>query len=306
MASQPVLAPPATAAIFLVATVDDGGQDAVRTLLTDLPGLNRAVGYRSPADELTCVVGIGARVWPLMYGVPAPAGLHPFRQVEGAQHTAPATPGDLLFHLRARRLDLCFELARQIARRLAGCATIVDEVHGFKYFDQRDVLGFVDGTENPDGSDAAEAVFIGPEDPDYAGGSYVVVQKYVHDMAAWQSLSVEEQERAIGRSKVDDIEMTDDAKPANSHIALNVIEDEAGNELDIVRDNMVFGAVGDDEFGTYFIGYAKTPDTIERMLHNMFVGDPAGNHDRILDFSTARTGGLFFVPTSDFLETPPA
>lgn len=306
MGSQHVLAEPATAAIFLVATVDDGGIDAVRDLLADLPGLTRGVAFRSPVDQLTCVAGVGARVWDELYGSPKPAGLHPFQEVTGARHTAIATPGDLLFHLRARRMDLCFELARQISSRLAGIATIVDEVHGLKYFDQRDVLGFVDGTENPDGADAVAAVTVGDEDPGFAGSSYVIVQKYLHDMAAWQAISVEEQERVIGRSKVEDIEMPDSVKPANSHIALNVIEDEHGNELDIVRDNMVFGTVGEDEFGTYFIGYAKSPEVIEQMLRNMFIGDPPGNYDRILDFSTVLTGNLFFVPTEDFLAGPPA
>lgn len=305
MASQHVLAEPATAAIFLVATVDDGGTDGIRDLLADLAGLTRSVAFRSPGDRLTCVAGVGARVWDGLYGEPRPAGLHPFQEVAGSQHTAIATPGDLLFHLRARRMDLCFELARQISLRLAGLATVVDEVHGFKYFDQRDVLGFVDGTENPDDEDAVEAVTVGDEDPLFAGGSYVIVQKYVHDMAAWQAISVEEQERVIGRSKVDDIEMPDSIKPKNSHIALNVIEDEDGNELDIVRDNMVFGSIADGSFGTYFIGYAKAPDVIEQMLRNMFIGNPPGNYDRILDFSTVLTGNLFFVPTADFLEDQP-
>ncbi|KYH43143.1 Dyp-type peroxidase [Branchiibius sp. NY16-3462-2] len=306
MASQHVLAEPATAAIFLVATIDDGGTAGIRDLLADLAGLTRSVAFRSPDDRLTCVAGVGSRVWDDLYGEPRPAGLHPFQEVAGSKHTAIATPGDLLFHLRARRMDLCFELARQISLRLAGLATVVDEVHGFKYFDQRDVLGFVDGTENPDEQDAVDAVTVGDEDPAFAGSSYVIVQKYEHDMAAWRAISVEEQERVIGRSKVDDIEMPDSIKPTNSHIALNVIEDEDGNELDIVRDNMVFGSIAEGSFGTYFIGYAKTPDRIERMLRNMFIGDPPGNYDRILDFSTVLTGNLFFVPTADFLEDQPS
>ena len=176
MASQHVLAEPATAAIFLVATIDDGGTAGVRDLLADLAGLTRSVAFRSPEDRLTCVAGVGARVWDGLYGEPRPAGLHPFEEVAGSKHTAIATPGDLLFHLRARRMDLCFELARQISLRLAGLATVVDEVHGFKYFDQRDVLGFVDGTENPDDQDAVDAVTVGDEDPAFAGSSYVIVQ----------------------------------------------------------------------------------------------------------------------------------
>lgn len=301
---QDVLAPPARAAIFLVVTVRPGSEDAVRTLLGDVAGLTRAVGFRAPEDALSCVVGIGAELWDRLYASPRPAGLHPFRECVGAVHTAVSTPGDLLFHLRARRMDLCFELARQLMARLAGRADVADEVHGFRYFDERDLMGFVDGTENPSGEAAATAVHLGDEDPAFAGASYVIVQKYLHDLDAWDALPVEEQERAIGRTKLGDVELRDGVKPSNSHVALTTIVDADGTERKIVRDNMPFGAIGAGEFGTYFIGYAATPDVIEQMLHNMFIGNPPGNHDRILDFSTAVTGGLFFVPTADFLEDP--
>jgi putative iron-dependent peroxidase len=149
-------------------------------------------------------------------------------------------------------------------------------------------------------------VLIGDEDPAFAGGSYVVVQKYLHDLSAWDALPIEEQERVIGRTKLSDLELDDDVKPANSHVALTTIVDDDGTEHQIARSNMPFGRVGTREFGTYFIGYARTPDVIEQMLTNMFVGKPLGNHDRILDFSTAITGNLFFVPTIDFLDDPPA
>ncbi|MER6814248.1 Dyp-type peroxidase [Spirillospora sp. NPDC000708] len=301
---QDVLAPPATAAIFLVVTVRPGGEDAVRGLLPDIAGLTRAVGFRAPEDGLSCVTGIGAHLWDRLYGPPRPIGLHPFRVLAGAVHTAVSTPGDLLFHLRARRADLCFELARRLMSRLAGHADVADEVHGFRYFDERDLLGFVDGTESPSGPDAVAAVTAGDEDPAFAGGSYVVVQKYVHDMRGWNSLPVEAQERAMGREKLSDIELPDEVKPSNSHVALNTIEDADGTQHQIVRDNMPFGSIGADEFGTYFIGYVGDVAVIEKMLENMFIGDPPGNHDRILDFSTAVTGGLFYVPTADFLDDP--
>ena len=303
--SQALLAPPAHAAIFLVLTVRPGAEDEVRDVLADVAGLTRAVGFREPEAGLSCVVGVGAEVWDRLYSLPLPAGLHPFRELAGAKHTAVATPGDLLLHLRARRLDLCFELARQLMDRLTGHADVVDEVHGFRYFDERDLLGFVDGTENPEGAAAAAAVLIGDEDPAYAGGSYVIVQKYVHDLDAWHAIPVEEQERVIGRRKLSDIELPDEEKPSNSHVAANTIVDADGTERQIVRDNMPFGSIGAAEFGTYFIGYAADPGVIEQMLQNMFIGEPPGNYDRILDFSTALTGNLFYVPTADFLEDPP-
>jgi len=302
---QPVLGPVTSAAIFLVATIDAGGEQDVRDLLGDLAGLQKSVGFRVPSGGLACVTGIGSDAWDRLFDGPRPAGLHPFRELNGEKHQAVSTPGDLLFHLRADRLDLCFELATQIMRRLSGAVTVVDEVQGFKFFEQRDLLGFVDGTENPFGRAAEAAVTVGAEDPEFAGGSYVIVQKYLHDMSSWDALSVEAQERVIGRTKLSNIELSDDVKPANSHVALNVITDDDGNELDIVRDNMPFGTVGNGEFGTYFIGYSSTPSVTERMLENMFLGDPPGNYDRILDFSAVLTGNLFYVPTADFLEDLP-
>jgi putative iron-dependent peroxidase len=303
---QTVLTPITEAAIFLVLTVDAGGEDEVRGLLADVGGLRRSVGFRIPEGELTCVVGLGSALWDRLFGEPRPAGLHPFPGFAGPRHTAVATPGDLLFHIRAHRLDLCFELAERLMNRLNANARVVDEVHGFRSFDERDLLGFVDGTENPEGAAALAAVVIDDDDPEFAGGSYVVVQKYLHDLAAWDALSVGDQERAVGREKLSDIELPDDVKPANSHVALTTIVDDDGEEQQIVRFNMPFGRVGAGEFGTYFIGYARSPDVIEQMLTNMFVGKPPGNHDRILDFSTAVTGNLFYVPTVDFLDDPPA
>ncbi len=303
--SEAITLPITEAAIFLTLSVDPGGEDAVRDLLADVSGLRRSVGFRLPEGELTCVVGIGAELWERLFGSRRPAGLHPFPGFAGATHRAPATVGDLLFHIRAHRMDLCFELAQRLTDRLRGQARTVDEVHGFRSFDERDLLGFVDGTENPEGPDAVAAVTIGDEDPEFAGGSYVVVQKYLHDLEAWDALSVEDQEKAIGRTKLSDLELPDEQKPANSHVALNTIVDADGEERQIVRVNMPFGRVGDGEFGTYFIGYARDPDVIEQMLTNMFVGDPPGNYDRILDFSTAVTGSLFFVPTVAFLDDPP-
>lgn len=302
---QAVLAPLTEAAIFLTLTIEDDAPEAagtVRQLLADAAGLRRSVGFRIPEGDLTCVAGIGATAWNRLFALPSPAGLHPFREVTGARHRAPATAGDLFFHLRAHRLDLCFELAQHLVGRLAGVARVVDEVHGFRSFDQRDLLGFVDGTENPEGDERAEAVLIGAEDASYAGGSYVITQKYVHDLTGWNALGVEEQEQAVGRTKLDDVEMADDVKPSNSHVALTTIVDADGTERDILRDNMPFGRVGAGEFGTYFIGYAKDPRVTEEMLENMFVGKPPGNHDRVLDFSTALTGTLFFVPSADFLD----
>lgn len=301
---QPVVAPLTRAAIFLVVTIRAGDESraTVRAFCDDFPGLVRAVAYRDLEGYLSCVLGFGSAAWDRLFGTARPAGLHPFREIRAGSRHAVSTPGDLLFHIRAARMDLCFELATQIMGRLGGAVLPVDEVHGFQYFDDRDLIGFVDGTENPTDQAAVEATIIGEEDQAFAGGSYVVVQKYVHDLAAWNAQSTEAQERVIGRTKLSDIELDDAVKPTSAHNALTTIV-ENGREIKIVRDNMPFGDAAHGEFGTYFIGYARSPRPIEQMLENMFVGRPPGNYDRLLDFSRAVTGALFFVPSLPLLES---
>jgi porphyrinogen peroxidase len=294
------------AAIFLVVTVnsDTANRASIRSFCGDLPGLVRAVGFRDIEGNLSCIMGVGSVAWDRLFGQPRPAELHPFREIKSGPRHAVATSGDLLFHIRAKRMDLCFELATQIMDRLGDAVSPVDETHGFRYFDDRDLIGFVDGTENPTGQLAIDSVYVGAEDAAFAGGTYVIIQKYLHDVAGWNALSTETQERIIGRKKLSDIELDDAVKPSYAHNALaKVVVD--GKEIKIIRDNMPFGRAAEKEFGTYFIGYARSPGTIEQMLENMFVGQPPGNYDRLLDFSVAKTGNLFFVPSATFLENIP-
>src|SRR5271155_296866 len=301
--AQPIAAALSRAAIFLVVTVKPGAENraTVRSFCGDLGALIRAVEFRDIEGGLACVMGFGSESWDRLFGTPRPAELHPFREIRSAGRHAVATPGDLLFHIRAKRMDLCFELATQIMARLGDAVSPVDEVHGFRYFDDRDLIGFVDGTENPRGQEAIYAVTIGAEDAGFEGGTYVIVQKYLHDMVGWDALSTEAQEGIIGRRKLSDIELDAAVKPTCSHSSLTTIE-ENGKEIKILRDNMPFGRPTQGEFGTYFIGYSKSPSTTELMLQNMFVGRPPGNYDRLLDFSRAVTGNLFFVPSATFLE----
>lgn len=305
---QAVLNPLTTSATFLVLTVpgDQGSALRVLTVATDVNGLVRAVGFREPSAELSCVVGFGASFWDRIRpaGAPRPAQLHTFPALTGVRRDAPSTPGDLLFHVRANRADIVFEFTRQLMDALGSDVHVEDHTTGLRYFDSRDLLGFVDGTENPTGRGATTAALIGAtQEPDFTSGSYVTVQKYLHDMDAWKALSTEEQERVIGRTKLDDIELPDDVKPTNSHVALNSVTDEDGNERDILRDNMAFGDPSRAEMGTYYIAYASDLAVTEEMMRNMFIGNPPGNYDRILDVSTPVTGTEFFVPSLDLLES---
>lgn len=303
---QRVDAPLTSSATFLVLAVADGDKatSTVRSTLASVADLTKNVAIRDLTASFAVTAGIGSRIWDRITGIPRPAELHPFKEIRGGKHTAVSTPGDLLFHIRSERRDLNFEFERQLMDALGNSVTTVDETVGFRYFDVRDLLGFVDGTANPTGPAVDDSVLIADEDAKAVGGSYVVVQKYVHDMKRWKAMSTEQQESIIGRTKFENIEL-DDAPEGKqqSHKSLATIEDANGNEYDILRDNMPFGSPGSNEFGTYFIGYSRRLWVIEKMLERMFVGDPPGLHDRILDYSTPLTGATFFVPSATMLSS---
>ena len=304
---QAVTAPITRNATFLVFGLNPGPDSVakVRSLCRDLSALIRAVGHRVPDGQLSCIVGFGSDAWDSLFGKPRPAELHKFPVIGEGNRVAPSTPGDVLFHIRAQRLDLSFELAYQIATRLQDAVFAIDEVHGFRYFDLRSMVGFVDGKENPQGKEMIDFTIIGDEDQHFAGGSYVITQKYIHDLAGWNALKTEEQEKIIGRTKLTDIELDDSAKPPFAHNVVSKLV-ENGKEIKILRDNMPFGQIGKGEYGTYFIGYSRSPSATEKMLRRMFVGTPSGDYDHLLDFSRAVTGNLFFVPSADFLDHLPA
>lgn len=302
--AQSIDAPLSRAAVFLVVTVasDPSALAKVCSALDGLDDLVKTVGFRDLSGKLSCIAGIGRDFWDRLHVDKRPQELKPFAPIQGPVHAAPSTPGDLLFHIRSERPDLCFEFERILLDTLGTSVTVVDEVSGFRYFDARDLLGFVDGTANPAGLDLPASSLVGDEDPDYVGGSYVVVQKYLHDLSAWAKIPTPLQEEIIGRTKIDNIEIDDDDAPRKSHKSLATIVDADGTEHDILRDNMPFGRPGQREFGTYFIGYSRYLWVIEKMLQRMYIGDPVGAYDRLLDFSTPHTGTTFFAPSRPTLQ----
>ncbi|KAJ5280430.1 hypothetical protein N7478_005802 [Penicillium angulare] len=300
---QRVDAPLTQCATFLVVTATNKSNSiqTIKSTLAGLDSLAKNVSIRDLNAQFACTVGIGSDIWGSLTGLPRPAELHPFREVKGSKHTAVSTPGDLLFHIRSERRDICFEFERQLMDQLGDSISVVDETVGFRYFDVRDLLGFVDGTANPVGPAVPSSVLVAEEDTSAQGGSYIVVQKYTHALESWKKLPAEQQEKIIGRTKLDNVELDDAESGQRSHKTLTTIEDEQGNEHDILRDNMPFGSPGSGEFGTYFIGYTRRLWVIEKMLERMFVGDPPGLHDRLLDFSTPLTGTTFFAPSASLL-----
>lgn len=292
---------PGANAIFITYALIDtpSTEDQIKDVCANFSAMIRSMQNRYPDEQFSAIVGFGAQAWVKLFpDAGKPAELEVFQEIKGNKHTAVSTPGDLFFHIRSAQMGLCYEFASIIDEKLRGAVKSLDETHCFRLHDGRAIIGFVDGTENPAvDDDFTRFGVIGDQDADFEGGTYLFTQKYLHDMAAWNALKTEEQERVIGRRKFNDVELSDDEKPATAHNAVSNI----GDDLKIVRANMPFANTSTGEYGTYFIGYAGKFSTTYAMLRRMFAGDADGNVDRLLDFSTPVTGTLFFAPSFELL-----
>ena len=291
--SQSIDAPLSRAAVFLTLTVAEG-RESLQAVAGVLDGLDDLI-----KTAFFAISTAGCRAsppWDRRCGtVSRPEGArkncvpsHPSRARSTPRRPRPA-------HIRAEGEDLCFEFERLLLDQLGSSVTVADEVACFRYFDSRDLLGFVDGTANPTGHEIGASTLVGSEDQEFAGGSYVVVQMYLHQMQPWARLPEDQQEQIIGREIVSNIELPDATSGQKSHKTLATIVGADGTEHDILRDNMPFGRPGQGEYGTYFIGYSRHLCVTQKMLKRMFLGDPPGMNDRLLDFSTAHTGAVFFA-----------
>jgi putative iron-dependent peroxidase len=296
-----ILPAPGTTACFLVLRVRDlarDGTDAAR-IAAGTPALARAVAKLAPKAKLASAIAFGSALWDVASPGRRPRALRPFAPIENGPLRAPATPGDLLLHVTSQRADANLELALRLRAALGARAEVVEEVHGFQYLDLRDLTGFIDGTENPSGARArAEAALIGSEDPAFAGGSYVFVQRYVHDLARWNALPLAEQEGAIGRRKRDSKELSAKRKPPAAHISRVVIEED-GEELEILRHSFPYGTTS--EHGLLFVAYTRDLAIPEKMLARMYGTSGDGLHDRLMEFTRAVSGATFFAPSENTL-----
>lgn len=284
--------------LFITLRLAEGGTGGVRRAAAALPALTRAVAEKLAEPALVSALGIGADAWQAVVGVAKPAGLVPFAALADGDRVAPATPADLFLHIHSPRHDANLVLAREFMRALAGAATVVEEIMGYKHLGGRDLTGFVDGTENPQGDERAEVALVA-EGP-FAGGSYVSLQRYVHNLPKWDAIPVPEQEKVVGRTKESDEELDDEVKPPTAHIARVVIEED-GEELEVLRHSLPYGGTGEN--GLYFVAYCADPGPFRRMLERMVLRDGNGHADRLLDFTRAVTGAAFFTPSVELLES---
>lgn len=289
-------------ALFLILRVHEPASSgpAVAGAAARAPALVKKVSAIDPRAKLVCTASFGSEFWDVISPGKRPADLRPFKAIEAGGRSAPSTGGDLLFHVVSKRHDLNMELAMRIRNLLGDRVDVMEEVHGFRYLDSRDLTGFIDGTENPKGRERARAALIGVEDPDFSGGSYVFTQRYVHNLKKWASVPQREQEKVIGRRKPDSKELSERAKPPTAHISRVVIE-ENGEELQIVRHGFPYGTAS--EAGLFFIAYSKRADIPEKMLNRMMGASGDGLHDHLMNFTRAVSGASFFAPSLHMLKT---
>lgn len=301
----PVVSYPGNNAIFITLGINDtdSARQTVLDFAANFSALLRSCNLRFHGEHFNALLGIGSDAWDKLFpNQPKPKELVPFTEIKGAKYTAVATPGDLFFHIRADRHDICYELATMIQQEIGSATYSLDETHGFRYLDGRAIIGFVDGTENPEDVLKSGYALIGDEDPQFRNGSYAFAQKYLHNMDAWRAIGYDQQEKVIGRRRFNDIELSEEEKPKTAHNNVSKAYDADGNELKIVRANVPFANTSKDEYGTFFIGYSRHFSTTRQMLEHMFQGNAEGYTDRLLDFSTPIRGNLFFVPSPDFLD----
>lgn len=249
--------------------------------------------------SLSAVVAVGAEAWEKLYGEAKPAALKAFPEMKQADRVAVATPCDLFFQIRSDRHDINFTVARRIQAILGEIAQLQEAIPSFRYLDSRDLTGFVDGTENPEGEHRHKVAIVGPEDAEFAGGSYVHIQRYVHDLASWNQQSVDQQEQIIGRTKTDNVEFKGEQKLPTSHIKRAGIKDEEGKPVEVLRQSMPYGDL--NEQGLYFVSYCRFADNFTRMLASMIYQNADGHHDHLMGFTRAVTGAALFAPARSFL-----
>lgn len=301
MTAQSVILPlPSDHARFIVLRLKDLTVPELKEKIEDLLDTRDRLITQHPNAEIKTAIAFGPELWAKLYAQ-SPEGFKQLDPIQGA-FDMPTVPADVLIHIASQRSDICFTLSQAFFDGIQNKVEVLDERVCFRYFDGRDLTGFIDGTENPQfPDDRAETALLAEDAGIFADGSFVFAQRYIHDLDKWKRLKVDAQENVMGRSKLESIEMDDDVKPENAHIARVVIEDDKGEEMEILRHSLPYGD-GKGEQGLFFIAYTKNLGIIDNMLEHMFGTTGDGIHDRLLHFVTAVDGAYFFAPSEELLE----
>ncbi|MGR3741171.1 Dyp-type peroxidase [Companilactobacillus sp. DQM5] len=257
----------------------------------------RSLKIRDADAGLKVAIGFSNNAWDYLFpNAKKPKELETFEEIRSDKYVMPSTPGDIFFHIRASNEAVVYEAQTQFMKFLSDITEVVDETKGFRYFEGRAIIGFIDGTEAPALEDAADYAIIGDEDPDFINGSYAFAQKWRHNMKFWENLKTEEQEKAVGREKFSDLELEDEDKYHNAHNVSSKLEID-GVEQKIVRMNVPYSDPASSNTGTYFMGYARHWTVTKMMLQQMM-----DTTDFLLTFSDILSGQLFFIPSRTMLE----
>lgn len=286
---------------FTVFELNHKDQVAEREAIIDFAdrfqAILRSLRIRAEESKLKATLGFSRKAWDYLFpNAPVPKELATYEGLKGPEAEMPATDGDIFIHVRANEEAVVYEAMSLFRKCLKDYTTVVDETKGFRYFEGRAIIGFIDGTEVPTGTELLESALIGDEDPEFINGSYAFAQKWQHDMDQWDSLSTETQEKGIGRRKFNDLELDDDEKMVNAHNVVSKLEID-GEEQKIVRMNTPYSDPATGITGTYFLGYARHWLTIEGMLKQM-----VEQTDYLLTFSQVLTGQTFFIPSLTTLD----
>lgn len=253
-----------------------------------------------PQAQIKTAVAFGPELWSRLYSQ-SPAGFKQLEPIQGS-FDMPVVPADVLIHIASARADICFALSQAFFEGIQDQVQVLDERVCFRYFDGRDITGFIDGTENPQfPDDRAEVALLGEDSGIFQDGSFIFAQRYAHNLEKWKKLKVDTQEQVMGRTKLESIELDDEVKPENAHVARTVVEDEEGEEMEILRHSLPYGDGRGDQ-GLFFIAYTKDLKIIDAMLERMFGTSGDGIHDRLLHFVTPLDGAYYFAPSEELLE----
>ncbi|WP_299004949.1 Dyp-type peroxidase [uncultured Shewanella sp.] len=285
--------------VYLMLNANENVESQLRPCVANVAQYLYELADKYADSAFNGFIAIGANYWENLYGDLRPEQLKPFPAIQEGNREAPALEYDLFVHIRSDRFDILHLVANEVDQMFDGLVELVDEERGFRFMDSRDLTGFVDGTENPQGRQRQAVALVGEREPNFSGGSYVHVQKFVHNLSKWNKLPQKKQEDIIGRTKQDNIEYASEDKPLFSHIKRVSLKDEQGNSREILRQSMPFGSV--KEQGLMFISLCENAINFEKMLESMMLGDKEGHHDHLMHFTQAITGSSFFAPSLDFM-----
>ena len=299
-AQKGICAEPNLHALFLTFTVVEDDPQAMRVKLAKILELFSHFDDEYYEAMVSGIIAIGTNYWYELYPDIIPRELVPFPDIHCEDRNAPNSPGDLLIIIKADRMDICHAIGVEVIQLLTPQVDLFEEVRGFRYLDGRDLMGFVDGTQKPRGMRKLAAALVSDDDPDFAGGSYVHIQRYRHNMHKWQLLPINKQEQIFGRTKTTNTKLAENDIAPFSHAIRASLNSQSSGEVNMLTQNMPYGDMSTQ--GLYFIACARSPQPFIQMLQSRVVGDEQGHYDKLLDYTTAETGGAFFAPSVTFIK----